>query len=138
MPFVYSQMHLSNGTRFFNTEYYKNYEFAFKYIEEGKSDEELDENSDGNYSESDGDIDNDNDDLWTLINNHINNHITCYQDDIISVTFKLSLHVMFSIIKLKGYGPPLLYKISSCYVWPPFSLKNILMIPVISSGPLAI
>ena len=62
-PFVYSQIHLSNGTRFFNTEYYKNYEFAFKYIEEGKSGEELDENSDGNYSESDGDIDNDNDDL---------------------------------------------------------------------------
>ena len=32
--------------------------FAFKYIEEGQSSEELDENSDGNDSELDLDIDN--------------------------------------------------------------------------------
>ena len=36
------------------------HEFAFKNIEEGKSSEELDKNSDGNDAESDVDIANDN------------------------------------------------------------------------------
>ena len=63
----------------FTTECYKSHEFAFKYIEEGKLGEELNENSDGNDSESDDDIDSDN------YMNTINNHIACYQDDIISV-----------------------------------------------------
>ena len=56
----------------FSPEY--KYEFAFKNIEEGKSNEELEKTSNGNNPESGGDTDIDNDD-------HIKTFI-CYQDDI--------------------------------------------------------
>ena len=78
-------------TRLVSIQNITKHKFAFKNVEEGKSSEELDKNSDGNDPESDGDTDIDNDD-------HMNtdeNHFICYQDDITSAMQNLSRACVF-------------------------------------------